>query len=423
MSTAGVVIDRIERLARISAYPWKLTRRVFSPKQAEAEALVIAWMKEVGLSVRHDPAGNLVGRLEGSIPGAPAIVIGGHVDTGDDAGRHDGTLGVLMGIATVERLVGRGTSLRHPVEVVAFAEDAAARFGLRRFGSRVLLGRLDPQVLDWDDDYGVTLRQAMEGHGLAPASFATAKRSANEILAYLEVAVEAGPFLERMGSPVGVVPALTESAMLRVSLTGAVASATTIPMSSRRDALAGAAECILEAERIGSSRESVTVTVVRLDLEPAPIWVVAGSAKLGILVDSADDAERRAAMAEMTAALEAIAERRRLGITIEHGIDPDATQCDPGLVRLFERAIEASGNPVARLAQGMTTAASNMAVLAPIGSALIRCRGGVGWGPAGSVEPADVAVGLDVLTFVIGALVSGTDAPTPRVVDQPGSAG
>ncbi len=68
MSAAVTIIERIERLARISAYPWNLTRRIFSPAQAEAEALVLGWMQEAGLSTRRDPIGNLIGRVEGSIP-------------------------------------------------------------------------------------------------------------------------------------------------------------------------------------------------------------------------------------------------------------------------------------------------------------------------------------------------------------------
>jgi allantoate deiminase len=51
-SAAGIVLTRVDRLAGISAYPWTLTRRVFSPQQAEAEALVLGWMGEAGLSAR-----------------------------------------------------------------------------------------------------------------------------------------------------------------------------------------------------------------------------------------------------------------------------------------------------------------------------------------------------------------------------------
>jgi allantoate deiminase len=408
---AAAVVDRIERLAQVTAYPWNLTRRVFSAQQAEAEALVLGWMEEAGLSVRRDPAGNLIGRLEGSVPGAPALVIGGYVDTALDASRYDGTLGVLMGIAAVERVVRCGSPLRHPVEVIGFVKDAAGRFGIPRLGSRAVTGWFDAHMLDFDDDYGVTLRQAMEAHGLSHEEPMAARRIAGDVLAYLEVAAEAGPLLERSGSPVGVVPALTGSKILRVTLKGHSVRAATIPTRDRRDALAGTADCILEAERIGSAREEVAVTVMRLDIEPVPTCVVTGSVTFGVLVESSDDAGRRAAAVELVEAFNGIAARRRLEIAIEHSVDPDVTRCEPSIGRLFERAVEASGHPITRLAQAMSTDASNMAHIAPIGLALIRCRGGVGWGPAGTVDPADIEVGLDVLTSVVGVLANGSDKP------------
>ena len=117
---------------------------------------------------------------------------------------------------------------------------------------------------------------------------------------------------------------------------------------------------------------------------PVPAFVVTGSVTFGVLIGSSDDAARRAVVPDLTAAFEGIAARRRLEITVEEGIDPDATRCDPGIVALFERAVAATGLPVARLAQGLSTNAFNMAVLGPIGLMLERCRGAVGWGRRGS---------------------------------------
>jgi allantoate deiminase len=411
MSAAVTIIERIERLARISAYPWNLTRRIFSPEQAEAEALVLGWMEEAGLSTRRDPVGNLIGRVEGSDPGGPAVVIGGHIDTRKDASRYDGTLGVLTGIAAVEAVIRGGSPRRHAIEVVAFVTDAAARFGLPRPGSRAIVGRLDPDWLDLDDEYGVTLREALQSQELDPEMLPGARRSADEIVAYLEVAAEAGPVLERSGSPIGIVPALSASSILRVTLTGQAVGAATVPMSGRRDALTGMAECILEAERIGSAREGVTVTVVHIDVEPLPTFVVTGCTTFGVCILSCDDAVRSAAVIDLIAAFEGIAARRQLEIAIDQGVDPAATRCEPGLVRLFERAVEAAGHPIVRLAQAASTDAANMALLGPIGLALLRCRGGVGWGAAGVVESADIEVGLNVLTSLLATLASGTNAP------------
>ncbi|MBE7198918.1 MAG: Zn-dependent hydrolase, partial [Parafilimonas terrae] len=318
----------------------------------------------------------------------------------------------------VEDVIRGDLPRRHAIEVVAFVTDAAARFGLPRPGSRAVVGRLDRDLLDLDDEYGVTLREALQSQGLDPETLPGARRSADAIIAYLEVAAEAGPVLERLGAPVGVVPALSASSILRVTLTGQAVSAATVPMSSRRDALTGMAECVLEAERIGSTREGVTVTVVRVDVEPLPTFVVTGCTTFGVCILSCDDAVRSATVIDLIAAFEGIAARRQLEIAIDQGVDPDATRCEPGIVRLFERAIEAAGHPIVRLAQGASTDAANMALLGPIGLVLIRCRGGVGWGAAGVVESADIEVGLNVLTSVIATLASGTNVPPRRAGDR-----
>jgi allantoate deiminase len=155
------------------------------------------------------------------------------------------------------------------------------------------------------------------------------------------------------------------------------------------------------------------VTIVHLDVEPAPAFLVKGSTTFGVAIHTADDAERHAAMGELGAAFEAIAHRRFLEIGIERGVDPDATRCDLGIVSLFEKAVEATGYPVVRLAQGATTDATNLAVVAPIGSLLIRCRGGVGWGPNGSVDPADIEIGIAVLTDVVSKLAGGQNVASP----------
>ena len=47
-------------------------------------------MAEAGMSVRTDPLLSVFGRYEGKRAGAPAIMLGSHIDTVVDAGRYDG---------------------------------------------------------------------------------------------------------------------------------------------------------------------------------------------------------------------------------------------------------------------------------------------------------------------------------------------
>src|SRR3954449_957045 len=103
MSDAASVLERCARLGAISEEPGLLVRRYGTPAMREATDVVAGWMGEAGLTVREDAVGNLIGRREGAAPGAPALVLGSHLDTVRDAGRYDGALGVLAGLAGGER--------------------------------------------------------------------------------------------------------------------------------------------------------------------------------------------------------------------------------------------------------------------------------------------------------------------------------
>ncbi len=88
----------------------------------------------------------------------------------------------------------------------------------------------------------------MRDYGLDPAAIASAARSPDAVLGYLELHIEQGPMLEKAGLPVGVVTAISGASRLDFTLTGEAGHAGTVAMSERRDALAGAAESVLAVE-------------------------------------------------------------------------------------------------------------------------------------------------------------------------------
>src|SRR5262249_2883554 len=101
-------LERCDELARCSDRPGQVTRLFCSPAMKAAHRELRDWMESAGLEVRIDSAANLIGRLapqrDGSSPEpAPlSLIIGSHLDTVVDAGKYDGTLGVLMGLAVAE---------------------------------------------------------------------------------------------------------------------------------------------------------------------------------------------------------------------------------------------------------------------------------------------------------------------------------
>ena len=72
-----------------------LYRAYLTPAYTAAQEKIAGWMEAAGMAAYRDAAANLVGRYEGSDPGAPALVIGSHLDSVRDGGRYDGPLGHL----------------------------------------------------------------------------------------------------------------------------------------------------------------------------------------------------------------------------------------------------------------------------------------------------------------------------------------
>src|SRR5437868_3696219 len=99
---AGEVLARCKVVARYSEEPGKITRPFPSASMRGVQECVGGWMRAAGLAVRLDPIGNLIGRREATHEGAPALLLGSHLDSVPDAGKYDGVLGVLLGVAAVQ---------------------------------------------------------------------------------------------------------------------------------------------------------------------------------------------------------------------------------------------------------------------------------------------------------------------------------
>ena len=53
-----------------------LYRGYLTKAYAAAQEALAGWMAQAGMAVRRDAAANLIGRYEGTLPGAPTLLIG-----------------------------------------------------------------------------------------------------------------------------------------------------------------------------------------------------------------------------------------------------------------------------------------------------------------------------------------------------------
>jgi allantoate deiminase len=397
LPVAQRIWDHCEALARLSESPDTLTRVFLSPEQAAASELVLGWMREAGMAAHMDAIGNVVGRYEGDRPGLPCLMLGSHLDTVRDAGKYDGMLGVVTPIECVHALHAAGKRLPFAIEVVGFADEEGVRFGATLLGSRAVAGTFDQSALEATDTSGVTMRQALTSVGLDPGKIPTAARKRNEVLAYAELHIEQGPVLEAEGLPVGVVTAINGLGRYAIEIAGSAGHAGTVPMHLRRDALAGAADCVLAVERLCASSPELVGTVGKIECQPGAINVIPGKVKFTVDIRSPRDEERVAAVERVLAEFRAICARRQLGLESTKLFENKTTPCAPWLMEQMGAAVAAEGIAVRKLPSGAGHDGMAMIDLADIGMIFVRCEKGISHNPAERITLDDAGTAARVL--------------------------
>jgi allantoate deiminase len=390
------LMARLEAFADFTDEPRRLTRLFLSEAHRRAALAFIGWCSEARLEAKIDAAGNVVARYEGKRAGAPALMLGSHIDTVRDAGLYDGNYGALAALAVVERLSARAERLDHAVEIVAFGDEEGVRFRTTLTGSRALAGNYPQDVLDQKDAQGVLMRDALLAFGGDPERAGSIRRT--DVAAFVEAHIEQGPALEAEGLPLGVVTAINGATRLEVVVDGLAGHAGATPMHLRQDALTAAAEMALAIEDRARSEPDLVATVGRLEVWPGATNVIPGHVQFSIDLRAPSDLNRAAALADVEARILAIAATRGVRVSIAKSHEANAYVCDPNIVAGLAQAVEAVGVPPRLLPSGAGHDAMAMGKLCPAGMLFVRCKGGVSHNPLESITVEDCAIGLKALT-------------------------
>jgi allantoate deiminase len=402
MALGDEIVGRINQLGAISETPEHLARIFLSREHRAAAELLLNWMRSAGMVAHLDAIGNVCGRYEGERPALPCLMLGSHYDTVRDAGKWDGPLGLITAISCVADLNRRGRRLPFAIEVTGFADEEGVRFASTLLGSRAVAGTFDASVLNARDGAGLAMRDAVVQFGLDPEHIGAAARVRGELHAYIELHIEQGPVLEAERLPVGVVTAIAGATRLAASLTGMAGHAGTVPMALRRDALAGAAECIVAVEEFCRSDEGGLVgTVGYINAMPGATNVIPGQVSFTLDLRAPTDAHRKLAVADVVRQIEAIAKRRNLKLQIDVTHENRTVPCAPWLRAQVADAVAAEGYRIFELPSGAGHDGMAMIDIADVGMLFVRCRGGISHHPDEHVDKADADAGARVLLRLI----------------------
>src|SRR5215471_15704553 len=331
----------LERLAAFStAPPPAVTRVVFSEEDHCARQYVKSLCREAGLSVREDAAGNTFARWAGSEPELPAVATGSHIDAIPNAGRYDGTVGVLGGLEAIRALQRAGVRLRRSIELVLFSSEEPTRFGLGCFGSRLLSACLDETADEkLRDKDGRSLRELRTSAGFS-GELSSVRLREGHYTGFFELHIEQGPLLEREGVPVGLVTAIAAPASLRILVEGGGGHAGGMLMPDRHDAFLAAAEIALALEtavKATGAIDTVGTTGV-CEVFPGAINSVPSRAKLEVDVRDIDEARRDSVLAALSQACERASRQRGVSVRTELlNADPPA-RCSAELLNILSTA-------------------------------------------------------------------------------------
>ncbi|MDX1404138.1 MAG: Zn-dependent hydrolase [Woeseiaceae bacterium] len=372
-------------------------RVAFSDANRVALSYLSSLMLEAGLMPRIDPAGNLVGRRQGTVSGLAPIVSGSHIDTVPDGGHYDGVVGVMSAIEVARSLHEAGYALDHPLEIVVWSNEEGGKTG-----SRSYMGSVDER------EFGLTaLGEKTIGDGLLhiggdPDRLHENRKQAGDISSYIELHVEQGAFLEAADTAIGVVQGIVGIKRWNIFVEGFANHAGTTPMDQRRDALYAAALLIAEIRDVITAHPGRQVgTVGRVQAFPGAPNVIAGRTEMSLEIRDLEMDKVDMFFERVREAAARIAEETDTQIDFEQYYESPAAITDERIKNMIEESADMLGLSAMHLPSGAGHDAQSLKHIAPIGMIFVPSKGGISHAPSEFTSPRQITDGANVLLQTI----------------------
>lgn len=391
--------ETFEELSRIGATErGGITRPALSDADRDARDQFCWWMKEAGLAVRVDDAGNYYGHREGEDDQLPPVVMGSHLDTVYQGGKFDGITGVQAALEVVRTLNDYDVKTKRPIEIAVFTNEEGTRFEPSMLGSGVVAGVFEIQkVYQITDHEGKSYGEELERIGYRGL---TENRLKN-VDTYLEMHVEQGPVLEKEGFEVGAVRGIRGMVHLEVMITGVQDHAGPSPMEYRRDSLSGAAEMIVEIRRIaGQVGHDTTTTVGKIQVFPCSSNVIPGVTRFSVDIRNEEDSYMDRAVDLVKDCIRKISRQEGLTCDIQDFWRVDAIHFPEELVNLVEESARSRGYRCRSIVSGAGHDASYLSMMAPTAMIFVPSLGGLSHCEEENTDFADIEKGANVLLDV-----------------------
>jgi len=405
--------ERIERDIETLAGPdytrsdEAIRRYAYTPEYRATLDYFVRELEAIGFEVSYDPVGTLVARNRP--PGERVFGIGSHCDSNRNGGKYDGTMGVVTALEVCRLNAELGLDL--PLQLVSFLEEEGSGFGQMLLGSRITAQRMTDEELREQFravDDGRSFWEHAEEAGYEPSRWRDSLRILDDLTGWIELHIEQARVLQDTGNRLGVVTAIAGYIHADVFLEGRADHAGATPMDFRLDVAPVAARVILEVERLAREAGDGTVgTVGEIEFQPGIINVVPGRARLSLDTRGVVEQEFHAVAQGIESFAQEAAAQRGLTASYRQRQTLPVTHMDERLVAALEEAAGLTGEPFMLMRSGAAHDTMCVADHVPSAMVFVPCRDGISHAPEEEADPADAALGAEVILTAIGSLRDG----------------
>ncbi len=388
------IVRHLEGLAEYGKSPQGgVSRIAYTEADRAGREYVMGLMRDAGLKVIIDTAGNLVGTRAGSDAALKPIVIGSHIDSVPEGGNYDGDVGSLGAIEVAQSLNEHGVRMRHPLQVIIFENEEGVMLG-----STAIARGADAARLDSISQSGKIVRDGIKFLGGNPERLMEALRQPGSISAYIELHIEQGGVLEQQQVQIGVVEGIVGILDCEITVEGIANHAGTTPMDQRHDALLSAARFMEKFNQLITSTPGTQVgTVGWIKAQPGAYNVIPGRVTMGMELRDLNAPKIKDLFERSMRAADEIG--RMNGTTFHFSAEDvsSAALTDKHLQGSIALTAKRLGMSTKLMPSGAGHDAQEMAHIGPIGMIFIPSVGGISHSPEEFSRPIDIENGANVL--------------------------
>jgi len=378
----------------------RLSRLAFTDADKQGRDRLVRWMKDAGLDVAVDRIGNIHGVWkEDTTVDIDPIMMGSHIDTVLNAGIYDGIYGVLAGLEIILTLQESDHKPANPIIISAFSNEEGARYAPDMLGSLVYSGDycIDKALATVGID-GSILGSELERIGYAgfhEPGFMQPK-------AYIELHIEQGPVLEKLGIPIGVVENLQGISWQKITLDGVANHAGTTPMSMRADAGMATAKVMTYLEDfVNKKGNGMVLTIGTIQFEPNIINVIPSKSVFTVDVRSPFESDLKDVERELNRLLDQLQQKGDIRVSVERLVRFEPVTFDNKLVKHIEEASNNRGFMTKRMTSGAGHDAQMIARICPSAMIFVPSKGGISHNPKEHTDVQQLVDGANVLLDAI----------------------